>query len=137
MSEIDAARILTRSEIEVLAGECLSNANRDLYTRIRDMTNDKIAAYQSASGGAIEKDVADGIIGVLTTDVQICDALIATDFDDPKSVDKSIEVIKAIVKHSPRPSHQVEYIRGLTDNEASMEIFYGKVITELQDRIRG
>lgn len=136
MSEIDTARKLTRSEIEVLSDECLKNSNRDLYKRIRDMKNDKIASYQAGlANGSVSKDVADGIIGVLTTDVQICDALIATDFDDAASIDRTLDIILAIVRHSPQPSHQSEYTMGLSDNDASIEIFYGKVIRELQNRV--
>lgn len=138
MSGIDAARVLTSSEIKVLSDNCLSNDNRDLYKRIKEMKTGKISLYQAAAKqGSISNEVAEGIIGVLSTDVKICDELIITDFGSQSSVDKALVTIKSIVKNSPQPSHQIEYIQSLSDNDASMEMFYGDVIRELQSMIRG
>lgn len=139
MSEIDAARILTRSEIEVIPdGEYLSNKHRDLFIGIRDMKLSKIRGFQDAkAAGTVPEDVCVGINGVLTADVAICDVLIATDFDDKANVNVALELIKGIVKHSPQPSNQKEYAQSLTDNEASMELMYSKTIEDIQNLIRG
>lgn len=137
MSGIDAARILTRSEIKVLSDNCLSNDNRDLYKRIKEMKEEKISFYRAAADNkSIPIDVSEGIIGVLSTDVRICDALIVTDFDNQSSIGAALDAIKEIVKNSPLPSHQTEYIQSLSNNEASMELFYGDIIRELQSLFR-
>ncbi len=139
MSEIDAARILTRSEIEVIPdGEYLSNKHRDLFVGIRDMKLSKIRGFQDAkAAGGVSEEVCVSINGVLTADVAICDVLIATDFDDKENVNIALELIKGIVKHSPQPNHQKEYAQGLSDNEASMELMYSKTIEDIQKLIRG
>lgn len=138
MSEIDTAQSFTRSELEVIPdGEYLSNDRRDILQGIRDMKQGKIRAFQEATAaGAIDAEVCNGVTGALMTDVAICDTLINTDFGNEASVDHAMKIIKSVVSASPQPSHQEDYTRSLTDNEASMELFYAKVIEALQARMR-
>lgn len=138
MDEVDIARTLTRSDIEVLPDNgYLCNKNKDLFKAIRDMKQTKIRAFQDAAAkGQVDKAVADDIAGVLNTDVAVCDALIGTNFDDKTSVENSAELIKGIIRSSPAPGHQEEYNATLTQNEASMELLFLRIILELQKNLK-
>lgn len=138
MDEVDIARTLTRSDIEVLPDNgYLCNKNKDLFKAIRDMKQAKIKAFQEAAAkGEVKKDVCDDIVGVLNTDVAMCDALIGTNFDDEASIEKSAELIKGIIRGSPAPGHQEEYNATLNQNEASMELLFYRIVLELQKKLK-
>lgn len=139
MDEVEIARTLTRSDIEVLPDNgYLCNRNKELFKAIRDMKQQKIRAFQEASAaGRVPKDASDDIVGVLNTDAAVCDALIGTDFDDEESIARAAELIKGIIRSSPAPGHQAEYTATLTQNEASMEILFCRIVLELQKKLRG
>lgn len=138
MSTIDIARELTRSEIEEIDDRALlSNAHRELFMVIRNMKMEKVNAYHAAKrAGDIDAETCDAIVSVLKTDIAVCDMLIVTDFEDEADVRGSIDQIRGIITSSPQPSHQDDYVRGLDENEVSMEVTYMKTVKELQDRVR-
>lgn len=101
------------------------------------MKQAKIRAFQDAeSAGNVAGDVCLGITGTLMTDVAICDALISADFGNEASVSCALNLIRSIVSGSPEPGSQDEYTKSLTDNEASMELYYSKVVEAVQARMR-
>lgn len=59
-----------------------------------------------------------------------------TDFDDPADVSATLSLVSSVVTSSPEPCNQSDYIAVLTDNEASMEVAYSKMIKELQGMLR-
>lgn len=138
MSSIDAARNLTCSYIEEIPdGTLVSNDHRDLMAAIRDMKVGKILAFHDAMRkGEASREVGRNVISVLKSDVLVCDALIVTDFDDPTDVSATLSLVSSVVTSSPEPSNQSDYIAVLTDNEASMEVAYSKMIKELQGMLR-
>lgn len=138
MSAIDAARDITRTTIEEIAeGQYVSNDNRDLYTTIRDMKLAKIRQYQiSEAEGNVDREMASAIVSALKSDVAVCDLLIATDFDDAEDVGCTLRMIKAVVTSAPEPGFQEDYLRALSENEASMEYTFALTVNELQHRIR-
>lgn len=138
MNEIDVAQSFTRSELEVIPeGELLSNAHRDIYQGIRDMKLSKIRLLQAAvTTGELEADVATGIVGTLSMDVAICDALLCADFGSADSVAIALGLIKSIVAGSPRPGSEEVYVKTLNENELSMEMLYGKIVAEIQAKMK-
>ncbi len=133
MTTVDAARELTEAEIEEISeSDYVSNDRRELYAAIRDMKAAKILAYDKAiKEGSVDAEVGRPIISVLKTDMMIFDLLAVTDLEDRKDTAATLEMIRKMIVSSPRPEHQEDYFKTLTDNEASMEYIYSKTLERL------
>lgn len=138
MSAIDIAQQFTRSQIEEIDdASLLSNAHRDVIQAIRDMKLAKAVGYHRAkASGEVDAETCDAIASVLKTDIAVCDLLLATDFDDEDDLKGSLMMIRSVITSSPEPSHQDDYVRTLSENEADMEMTYLKVVGMLQDMAR-
>ncbi|MDO5861306.1 MAG: hypothetical protein Q4Q58_00630 [Thermoplasmata archaeon] len=114
-------------------GKFLSNESIDTIRRVKAMKDSKIdETLEAYEKGEIDVDVCDDIVGFLKTDVAICDALLGIDFTVKASVVAGFKRIIEAVKDSEDPKHQDEYVHSLTEDEASLEYSYSRVVNSLQ-----
>lgn len=138
MDEIEVAKSLTRSTIEVIDdSQCLSNKGKEVLAAVRDMKQSKIAQFESAaSSGSIDRALSEGIVGSLRTEIAICNVLLDADLDDESDMETAFVKIKDIVRSAPAPGNQLFYNSVLSPNEAALEAHFARTITELQRRMR-